>query len=249
MRLEGKVAIVTGGGSGIGRAIAAAFAQEGAHVVICGRDQVRLNAAAREIATGGADCVAISSDLRESGAVDKLVNATVERFKAIHILVNNAGVLIPGTAESLSEDQWEQTFSTNVRGPWLLARAALPHLRAAGGGSIINIGSVLSTLGAPNRVAYAASKGAVLAMTRAMALDHAAEKIRVNCICPGIVETEMVAAFNMDEATRKRRLAMHPLGRFGQPQDIAGLAVFLASDESSWITGAEYVVDGGYSAV
>jgi NAD(P)-dependent dehydrogenase (short-subunit alcohol dehydrogenase family) len=249
MRLEGKVAIVTGGGSGIGRAIAAAFAQEGAHVVICGRDQVRLNAAAREIATGGADCVAISSDLRESGAVDKLVNATVERFKAIHILVNNAGVLIPGTAESLSEDQWEQTFSTNVRGPWLLARAALSHLRAAGGGSIINIGSVLSTLGAPNRMAYAASKGAVLAMTRAMALDHAAEKIRVNCICPGIVETEMVAAFNMDEAARKHRLAMHPLGRFGQPQDVAGLAVFLASDESSWITGAEYVVDGGYSAV
>jgi NAD(P)-dependent dehydrogenase (short-subunit alcohol dehydrogenase family) len=249
MRLNRKVAIVTGGGSGIGRAIAAAFAQEGAHVVICGRDQVKLNAAAREIATAGADCVAISSDLRESGAVDKMVHATVGRFKSIHILVNNAGVLVPGTAESLSEDQWEQTFSTNVRGPWLLARAALPHLRAAGGGSIINIGSVLSTLGAPNRVAYAASKGAVLAMTRAMALDHAAENIRVNCISPGIVETEMVAAFNMDEAARKRRLAMHPLGRFGQPQDIAGLAVFLASHESSWITGAEYVVDGGYSAV
>ena len=247
--MDGKVAIVSGGGSGIGLAIATAFAREGAQVVICGRDRQKLDAAAREIGTDDADCLAINSDLREPVEIYDLVAATVKRFNALHILVNNAGVLIPGTAESLSEDHWEQTFSTNVRAPWLLTRAALPHLRAAGGGSIINIGSVLSTLGAPNRVAYAASKGAVLAMTRAMALDHAAEKIRVNCICPGIVETEMVAAFNMDEAVRKRRLAMHPLGRFGQPQDIAGLAVFLASDESSWITGAAYTVDGGYSAL
>lgn len=249
MRLEGKVAIVTGGGSGIGRAIATALAREGAQVAICGRDRNKLDAAAREIGSGGEDCLAISADLGEPIEIDDLVSATVKRFNALHVLVNNAGVLLPGTAESLSYEAWEQTFATNVRAPWLLTRAVLPHLRKAGGGSIINIGSVLSTLGAPNRVAYAASKGAVLAMTRAMAVDHAAEKIRVNCICPGIVETEMVAAFNMDEAARKRRLAMHPLGRFGQPEDIAGLAVFLASDESSWITGAEYVVDGGYSAV
>lgn len=249
MRLEGKVAIVTGGGSGIGRAIATALAREGAQVAICGRDRNKLDAAAREIGSGGEDCLAISADLGEPIEIDGLVSATVKRFSALHILVNNAGVLLPGTAESLSYEGWEQTFATNVRAPWLLTRAVLPHLRKAGGGSIINIGSVLSTLGAPNRVAYAASKGAVLAMTRAMAVDHAAEKIRVNCICPGIVETEMVAAFNMDEAARKRRLAMHPLSRFGQPEDIAGLAVFLASDESSWITGAEYVVDGGYSAV
>jgi NAD(P)-dependent dehydrogenase (short-subunit alcohol dehydrogenase family) len=174
---------------------------------------------------------------------------TVEKFGRLTTLVNNAGLLLAGTAESLREDQWEQTFNVNVRGPWLAVRTALPHLRAAGGGSIINVGSVLSMLGARNRVAYAASKGAVLAMTRAMALDHAADKIRVNCICPAIVETEMVAAFNMDEAARQQRLAMHPLGRFGQPEDIAGLAVFLASDESSWITGSTYTVDGGYSAV
>ncbi|HLW55542.1 MAG TPA: SDR family oxidoreductase [Candidatus Angelobacter sp.] len=249
MRLLGKVAIVTGGGSGIGRAIATAFAQEGAQVVICGRDRQKLDSAAREIGTDQADCLAVSTDLRQPIEIFDLVTAAVERFKAIHILVNNAGVLLPGTVESVSEDAWDQTFSTNVRAPWLLARAALPHLRNSGGGSIINIGSVLSTLGAPNRVAYAASKGAVLAMTKAMAVDHAAEKIRVNCICPGIVETEMVAAFNMDESARKRRLAMHPLGRFGRPQDVAGLAVFLASDESAWITGAEYVVDGGYSAI
>lgn len=249
VRLKDKVAIVTGGGSGIGRAIATAFAREGAKVVICGRDRQKLVHATQEIESSGAHCLAITADLRDPVAVNKLVAATLDRYTALHILVNNAGVLLPGTAESLNEDQWEQTFSTNVRAPWLLVRAALPQLRAAGGGSIVNIGSVLSTLGAPNRVAYAASKGAVLAMTRAMAVDHAAEKIRVNCICPGIVETEMVAAFNMDEDARKRRLAMHPLGRFGRSDDVGGLAIFLASDESSWITGAVYTVDGGYSAV
>lgn len=249
MSLDGRVAIVSGGGSGIGRAIAIAFAREGAKVTICGRHRDKLDAAASEIANAGQECLPFAADLRDALEIDQLVSATIKHFHAIHILVNNAGVLIPGTAESLSEEQWEQTFSTNVRGPWLLTRAAIPHLRAAGGGSIINIGSVLSTLGAPNRVAYAASKGAILAMTRAMALDHAAENIRVNCIAPGIVETEMVAAFNIDETARKRRLAMHPMSRFGRPEDIAGMAVFLASDESSWITGAEYVVDGGYSAV
>jgi NAD(P)-dependent dehydrogenase (short-subunit alcohol dehydrogenase family) len=246
MRLADKVAIITGGGSGIGRGIALALAREGANLAICGRDRKKLDAVAAEI---GSTCLPVAADVSTAKQVELLVRMTVERFGRLTTVVNKAGVLLAGTAESLREDQWEQTFNVNVRGPWLLARAALPHLRAAGGGSIINLGSVLSTLGARNRVAYAASKGAVLALTRAMALDHAADKIRVNCICPGIVETEMVAAFNTDEAARKQRLAMHPLGRFGQPEDVAGLAVFLAGDESSWITGAVYTVDGGYSAL
>jgi NAD(P)-dependent dehydrogenase (short-subunit alcohol dehydrogenase family) len=245
MRLAGKVAIVTGGGSGIGRAIAQAFAREGAGVVIAGRDSGKLQQAAREM---GADCLAFMADVSRPADVEKLVAAAGERFKRVDVLVNNAAVLLPGTAESLSEDDFDQTFSINVRGLWLLARAVLPRMRAAGGGSIINIGSVLSMVGARNRVAYAASKGAVLAMTRAMALDHAAEKIRVNCICPGIVETELVAKFNSDENVRRQRLALHPVGRFGQPEDVAGLAVFLASDESAWITGTAQTVDGGYSA-
>jgi NAD(P)-dependent dehydrogenase (short-subunit alcohol dehydrogenase family) len=245
VRLAGKVAIVTGGGSGIGRAIAQAFAREGAGVVIAGRDGSKLQRAAREI---GTDCLAVAADVSRPVDIEKLVAAASERFKRIDVLVNNAAVLLPGTAESLSEDDFDQTFSVNVRGLWLLSRAALPRMRAAGGGSIINIGSVLSMVGARNRVAYSASKGAVLAMTRAMALDHAAEKIRVNCICPGIVETELVAKFNTDENVRRQRLAMHPVGRFGQPEDVAGLAVFLASDESAWITGTAQTVDGGYSA-
>jgi NAD(P)-dependent dehydrogenase (short-subunit alcohol dehydrogenase family) len=244
MRLANKVAIVTGGGSGIGRAIAGAFVREGARVVIAGRNQAKLDRAAREI---GAGCLAVAADVSNLQDLQHLVQTTLDRFQRIDILVNNAGVLFAGTAESLTEEQWEQTFNTNVRGVWRLSRAVLPHMRTAGGGSIINMGSVLSTLGARNRVAYAASKGALLQMTRAMAVDHAAEKIRVNCICPATVETEMVAAA-MDEAARKVRLAMHPDGRFGQPEDVAGLAVFLASDESTWITGAAYTVDGGYSA-
>lgn len=245
MRLGQKVAIVTGAGSGIGKAIARAFVREGANVVIAGRDHGKLKQTAAEI---GVKCAVVAADVSKGEDVLTLVEATVDNFKRIDILVNNAAVLLPGTAEQLSEEDFDQTFAINVRGLWLLSRAVLPQMRAAGGGSIINIGSVLSTLGARNRVAYAASKGAVLAMTRAMALDHAAENIRVNCICPGIVETEMVAKFNMDESARRQRLAMHPAGRFGRPQDVAGLAVFLASDESAWITGTAQTVDGGYSA-
>ncbi len=245
MRLAGRVAIVTGGGSGIGKAIAAAFVREGASVVICGRQADKLGHAAREI---GSSCVTVATDISHDQEAARLVAGAVEKFKRLDILVNNAGILLPGSAESLTDEQWDQTFNINVRAVWRLSRAVLPHMRAAGAGSIINIGSVLSFLGARNRVAYSASKGAVLAMTRAMALDQAAEKIRVNCICPGIVETDLVAAFNLDEKARQQRIAMHPMGRFGQPKDLAGLAVFLASDEAAWITGAAFPVDGGYSA-
>ena len=245
MRLQDKAAIITGGGSGIGKAIAVAFVREGAKVVIAGRDSKKLAHAAAEI---GADCLAVTADVSKAADVEKLVAATLKEFQRVHILVNNAAVLLPGTAESLSEQDFDQTFNVNVRGVWLLSRAVLPHMRAAGGGSMINIGSVLSLLGARNRVAYAASKGAVAAMTKAMALDHAAENIRVNCICPGIVETELVAKFNQDENVRRQRIAMHPIGRFGTPEDVASAAIFLASDESGWTTGSTLTVDGGYSA-
>ena len=244
MRLEKKVAIVSGGGSGIGKAIAQSFVREGAQVVIAGRDSKKLAFAAAEI---GGDCLVVVADVSNAADTRKLVDATLEKFRRIDVLVNNAAVLLPGTAESISEEDFDQTFNVNVRGLWLLVRSVLPHMRAAGGGSVINIGSVLSLLGARNRVAYSASKGAVAAMTRAMALDHAAENIRVNCICPGIVETELVAKFNLDENVRRQRLAMHPLGRFGQPADVASAAVFLASDESCWTTGSTLTVDGGYS--
>jgi NAD(P)-dependent dehydrogenase (short-subunit alcohol dehydrogenase family) len=245
VRLSGKAAIITGGGSGIGKAIAQAFVREGAKVVIAGRDGKKLERAVAEI---GAECLAVSADVSKTNDVQKLVSSAIDRFRHINILVNNAAVLLPGTAESLSEEDFDQTFAVNVRGLWLLSRAVLPQMRTSGGGSIVNIASVLSMVGARNRVAYAASKGAVMAMTKAMALDHAAENIRVNCICPGIVATEMVARFNLDENARRQRVAMHPMGRFGQPEDVASTAVFLASDESGWTTGSVITVDGGYSA-
>jgi meso-butanediol dehydrogenase/(S,S)-butanediol dehydrogenase/diacetyl reductase len=244
MRLQNKVAIITGGGSGIGKAIAMAFVREGASVVITGRDSKKLEAAAVEI---GGDCLAQDADVSNAGEVRKLMSAAVEKFERVDILVNNAAVLLPGTAESLTEEDFDQTMAINVRGLWLMSRAILPLMRTGGGGSIINIGSVLGLLGARNRVAYSASKGAVVAMTKALALDHAAENIRVNCICPGIVATEMVAKFNTDEALREQRLALHPMGRFGRPDDIASAAVFLASDESGWTTGSVLTIDGGYS--
>ena len=245
MRLADKVAIVTGGGSGIGLGITLAFAREGAKVVIAGRTKEKLERVAHEI---GSNCLPLQTDTGNPQEINRLVEKTVQHFGSLNVLVNNAALLLPGTAESHTEDEWEQMFHVNVRGVWQLCRAAMPHLRAAGGGSIINIASVLSMVAARNRVGYSATKGALLAMTRAMALDHALEKIRVNCICPGIVDTEMVARFSLDENARRQRIAMHPLGRFGQPEDIGQAAVFLASDESSWITGAAFPVDGGYTA-
>jgi NAD(P)-dependent dehydrogenase (short-subunit alcohol dehydrogenase family) len=249
-RLSGKIAIVTGAGSGIGRACAIMFAREGARVALVGRRRAPLEDVAAEIGSAALVCPGNVSDKSD---IERIVRETVAHFGGLNVLVNNAGKLVAGSAESHTEEEWDATQNTNVRGVWLLSKAALPHMRESGGGSVINISSVLGLLGAKNRVAYAASKGAITLMSKAMALDHAHEQIRVNAICPGIVETELVAQFITNapdpEAARKQRVALHPLGRFGKPEDIAYCAVYLASDESSWVTGAAFPIDGGYSAV
>ena len=250
MRLANKVALITGAGSGIGRACALAFAREGAKVALVGRTRAKLEQVAGEIGSAALVCAA---DVSKPADIEKVVSKTVQHFGELHIVLNNAATLIAGTASSHSEAEWDDTFDTNVKGVWLMSRAVLPYLRAAGGGSIINMSSCIGLVGARNRVAYSASKGAVTLMTKSMALDHATENIRVNCICPGIVETEMVAEFITKapdpEAARKQRLALHPLGRFGKPEDIAHAAVYLASDEAAWVTGAAIPVDGGFTAV
>jgi len=249
-RLHDKVAIVTGAGSGIGRACALALARAGAKVMLVGRRKPLLDDLAREI---GDSAMVHAADLTVAREADRVVGQTVARFGAVNVLLNNAGVLHIGTVEQVTEEQWDQTFNLNVRALWLLSRAVLPAMRKAGGGSIINMASVLGINGARNRASYAPSKGAVVLLTKCMALDHGHENIRVNAICPSFVETDLTAAVIRQspnpEATRRDRVAAHPLGRLGQPQDVAGLAVYLASDESSWVTGATFPVDGGYLAV
>jgi NAD(P)-dependent dehydrogenase (short-subunit alcohol dehydrogenase family) len=248
--LKDKVAIVTGAGSGIGRACAMALAREGARVVLVGRRKERLEDVAREI---GDHALAISADVSQQKEIDRVIAQAIEKFGAIHVLVNNAGVLHIGNAEQITEEQWDQTFNVNVRGVWLMSRAVLPQMRSAGGGSIINMASTLGVVGARNRAAYAASKGAVVLLSKSMAIDHGHENIRVNAICPSFVETELTAAVLSNApdpgAVRRERTAAHPIGRLGRPEDIAGMAVYLASNESSWVTGAILAVDGGYLAV
>ena len=249
-RLKDKIAIVTGAGSGIGRAIAVAIIREGAHVVLVGRRKDRVEEVARE-ADGSA--IALPADVSKRDEIEHVLQETVKAFGGINVLVNNAGILHPGTAEQITEAQWDETFNINVRGLWLFSRAVLPHLRKAGGGSIINVASVLGINGARNRAAYAASKGAVVLLTKCMAIDHGHENIRVNAICPSFVETDLTAAYlktTVDpDAVRRERIKVHPIGRLGQPQDMAGLSVYLASDESSWVTGTTFPVDRVYLAV
>ncbi len=248
-RLQGKVGIVTGAGTGIGRACAIALAKEGARVVLAGRRKDRIEQVGNAI---GDLAYAIPVDVSEPSEIRRLLDEAVKQFGGLNFLLNNAGVLHMGNAEQITEEQWDQTFHINVRAVWLLSRAALPPMRIAGGGSIINMASTLGLVGAPNRAAYAPSKGAVVQLTKSMAIDHGHENIRVNAICPSFVESELTAGIlgqlSNPAAALKQRTAAHPIGRLGTPEDIAGLAVYLASDESSWVTGAILPVDGGYLA-
>jgi len=241
---------VTGAGTGIGRAITFAFAREGAKLTLVGRRKGPLEDVAKE--SGGSPLV-LAADVSQQRDIDRILSETIKHFGGLNVLVNNAGILHIGTAEQITEEQWDETFSINVRGLWLLSRSVLPHMRKSGGGSIINIASVLGINGARNRASYAPSKGAVILLTKCMAIDHGHENIRVNAICPSFVETDLTAEVMRKaadpDAVRRERISVHPAGRLGQPKDIAGMAVYLASDESAWVTGAALPVDGGYLAV
>lgn len=251
-RLTGKIALITGGGTGIGRACALLFAREGARVAIAGRRREPLEETAEEIRAAGGEALAVQCDVSKAADAARAVAETAARFGGLNVLVNSAGILSTTSVEATSEEEWDRVMAANLKGPYLMSRAALGELRKAGGGSIVNIGSILGLVAYRDRAAYCASKGGVTMLTKAMALDHAREGIRVNCICPAIVETDMVKAV-IDKlpdpaAVRRARTATIPLGRMGRPEDPAHMAVYLASEESSWVTGAAFPLDGGLSA-
>lgn len=251
-RLVGKVALITGGGTGIGRAIALAFAREGAKVAVAGRRKEKLDETLREAEKLGGQGLAIVCDVAKAKDGERAVRETAKAFGQLNVLVNNAGVLHAATIEGTSEDQWDNLMTINLKGPFLMCKAALPEFRKAGGGTIVNVGSVLGLVAMKDRAAYCASKGGVSLLTKAIALDHAHENVRSNCICPSIVETELVqglfAASEQGKALRRARIGSIPLGRMGRPEDVAEMAVFMASEESSWLTGATVPLDGGLTA-
>jgi NAD(P)-dependent dehydrogenase (short-subunit alcohol dehydrogenase family) len=253
MRLEGKVAIVTGGGSGIGAAIARRFAAEGASVAVTGRRAGPIEAVAAEV--GG---LAVAGDTSDPAHVDRAVADTVDRFGALDVVVANAAVALGGSVDDPDDVAWRATLDVNVTGAMLLVRAALPHLVARGGGSIVLVSSISGVVAAPESAAYIASKSALIGLAKSIAVDHGPNRIRANAVCPGWVKTPM-ADESMDQLAVDRgidreaayRVAneLVPLRRAAEPDEVAACAAFLASDESSYVTGTTLIVDGGTTAV
>jgi meso-butanediol dehydrogenase/(S,S)-butanediol dehydrogenase/diacetyl reductase len=249
MKLKGRVAVITGGTSGIGKATGILFAQEGAKIVLVGRDEAKGRMSREEIKRHGGEAIFVKADVSKSIEVQEMVEHAIEKYGRIDVLFNNAGVNPVGTAENTSEKVWEETIGINLTGVFLCCKYVIPHMLRQGGGTVINTGSVNSFMSWENEVAYGASKGGVLMFTKATALDFAKKNVRVNCICPGLVITPMVRKI-WDELPDPKRaeeriIRRHPMHRAATPEEIAKVALFLASDDSSFVTGAAIPVDGG----
>lgn len=251
MRLEGKVALITGASSGIGRESALLFASEGAKIVVADVSDAAGAAVVAEIAAAGGAAVYVHADVSQAADAEAMVRVAEERFGKLDVLFNNAGIMHSDDDNAITTEEsvWDLTMNINLKGVFLGCKYGIPALRRAGGGSIINVASFVALLGAATpQLAYTASKGGVLAMTRELAVVHARENIRVNAICPGPLRTELLMKFLNTEAKKQRRLVHIPMGRFGEAIEIARSALFLASDESSFTTGATFTVDGGITA-
>ena len=249
MRLEGKVALITGGTSGIGSATAIRFAAEGASVAITGRNAERGAQVVKDIIANGGDALFIRSDVRLSTDCRQAVDQTLERFGKVDILFNNAGVFHPKSIPDCTEEEWDETIDSSLKGAFLMSKYVLPSMIENGGGSIIHTSSGWGILGGDKAAAYCAAKGGLIIMAKAMAIDHGPDGVRVNCVCPGDVLTPMLPAdaekrgMSWDEYAKGA--ANRPLGRIGTAEDIANAVLYLASDESSFVTGESLVVDGG----
>jgi len=247
MRLKDKVALITGAGSGIGQQTAILFAREGAHVVIVDVNEK----AAKDVASSIKGSIAVRADVSKAADCERMVAEAEKKFGKLDVMFNNAGIMHgkDDDAVSTSEEVWDLTLDINAKGVFLGCKYGIPALKRAGGGSIINTASFVARMGAATpQVAYTASKGAVLAMTRELAIIHARQKIRVNALCPGPLKTELLMAFLNTEAKKQRRLVHIPMGRFGEAKEMAKAALFLASDDSSYMTGGSLLVDGGITA-
>lgn len=252
MRLEGKTALITGGGEGIGKATALMFCREGAKVGITGRTREKLDKVVEE-ASGNGEIYALPGDVSKEEDVKKTVEEFIEKFGRIDVLFNNAGILNTGTVETASTDDWKKLLDINVNGTFLMTKYVLPYMKKNGGGSIINNSSVLGFIGCPNSIAYNTSKGAIMQFTRSLAMDYAKDGIRANTICPGFIKTKMNEDFIGNPPEAQKQLdemasQIVPVGFRGVPDDIAYGLVYLASDESKYMTGASLVIDGGWTA-
>ena len=251
MRLDGKVALITGAGSGIGRESAMLFAAEGARVVAVDVNAAAVSETADAIAASGGSAVATRADVSVDGDCQSMIELAESTYGRLDVLFNNAGIMHSADDDAVSTDEaiWDLTMSVNAKGVFLGCKHGIPALQRAGGGSIINTASFVAILGAATpQIAYTASKGAVLALTRELAVVHARQNIRVNALCPGPLRTELLMKFLDTEAKKNRRLVHVPMGRFGEAREMAQAALWLASDESSYVTGADFVVDGGITA-
>ncbi|MEM7091912.1 MAG: SDR family NAD(P)-dependent oxidoreductase [Actinomycetota bacterium] len=252
MLLDGKRILITGSTSGIGRATVAMAAAEGATVIVSGRRSEEAGNVVAEIASAGGHAFAVVGDIAEPSFADRLVGDSIELLGGLDGVVNAAGIIVRATAENTTDEDWARQMAVNVDAVFRVSRAAVPHVRAAGGGSIVNVSSTCGNVGAAGLAGYCASKGAVISLTQAMALEHGADQIRVNAVCPGAIDTPMLGdghgpGVTIDDV-RDANLASIPQGRIPGPDEVADLIVFLLSDRSRHVTGADLAIDGGYTA-